>query len=136
MEGGAGRGEETAGETKPRIRLPDGVGGLTRERGIAMNDLGELNPLHYRTEHHNHVPCIVWDCRDGVIQTLSYEEASVWAQGIKGQPVSTFVEVNTNVCGFRFSERFTTNTVVISKESACVVTTWNVLAIGPPCSFC
>lgn len=131
---GAGRGEDTAGEPKPRIRLPDGLDGVTRERGIAMHDLGELNPGPYRTVHHNHVSGIVWDCRNGIMQTFSYEEAPVWAQGIKGNLCRSLLkETHKGMC-IRNTELLTKNAVDISKESACVATTWNVLANGQPCS--
>lgn len=65
------------------------------------------------------------------MRTVSYEEAPVWAQGNKGQPVSFLVEGNTKVCVFRLQ----TCAVVMSTESARVVTTQHGVANERRCSF-
>lgn len=80
--------EETAGEPRPRIPIPNELSGDARERGITMPDLGERTSQDYRTFHHTHVPYIVWDRGNGIMDLLSYAEAPVCAQGKKGKYVS------------------------------------------------
>lgn len=84
--------EETAGEPKPRMPFPKDLSGYTRERGIAMSDLNERISRNYRAFHFNPVPCLVWECGRGLMASLSYEEAPVWAQGKQGTPVTMPVE--------------------------------------------
>ena len=73
------RSGEAAGGPRHRTQLPDDMMGDVQGQGISMSGLGIAIPNFNYAVHHHHASCIVWDCGNGLVKTMSYAESFVWA---------------------------------------------------------
>ena len=81
--------EETTGSPKPRTPLPRPLSHYATERGVPLQDQHVTDMNGYRTMHHPQCACVIWDCGNGVLESVPYHEAHVWVQQDKGRPVFT-----------------------------------------------
>lgn len=61
---------------------------LSKGDGVSLEDQGADEEHGSCPTHHPHCSCVVWDCGTGMVQSIPYHEAPVWAQQVKGIPVS------------------------------------------------
>ena len=72
--------EETTDAPKPRIPLPRPLSRYTKEGGVPLREQHFADTHGDRAMHHPLASCIVWDCGHGMLESMPYHEAPVWAQ--------------------------------------------------------
>lgn len=84
---GVASGEDTAGTSEPRMPTPKAMMHCTQGEGVCFEDQAE-GEHGYRSMHHPHGSCVVWDSGNGMARSVPYHGPPTWAHQDKGRPVS------------------------------------------------